>query len=40
MMSECYFFSIVFSNRNPDAIITAKIKIIVVFIFLPFLYFK
>ena len=29
-----------FSNKNPDAIKTAKINTIVEFIFLPFLYFK
>ncbi|MBQ7472457.1 MAG: hypothetical protein IJS97_08560, partial [Prevotella sp.] len=34
-----YFFSMVFSNRNPDAIKTAKINTIVEIIFLPFLNF-
>ncbi len=30
----------VFSNMNPEAINVAKINTIVVFIFLPFLFFK
>lgn len=40
VISESYFFSMVFSNMNPEAINVAKINTIVVFIFLPFLFFK
>jgi hypothetical protein len=36
-MSEFYFFSMVFSNRNPEIINVANANKIVVFIFLPFL---
>ena len=36
LVRDDYFFSIVFSNINPDAINTAKTNTIV-FIFLPFL---
>ena len=39
IVRDDYFFSIVFSNRNPDAINTAKTNTIV-YIFLPFLFFK
>jgi len=35
-----YFFSIEFSNTNPDTINSANIAKIDVVIFLPFLYFK
>ena len=40
MMSETYFFSMVFSNRNPVAINAAIKNTNIVSIFLPFLYFK
>ena len=37
VLSECYFFSMVFSNINPETINAANTNTIVVFIFLPFL---